>query len=487
MEKEQEFLKEVKDSIKDTFEEYKKGFISNEQLKEVVEPLSAQLAKLEEKTDNSELKEAVNKALKDIELLKTSEPVEVIHKSREEAIKAATSQLLESEGYKEWVDGGFKGKSPEFTVKYSITDDRTGTVLISNQSNVVQDPRFMRNLYMRDVLPTGQIDQPYLVFDKVTEFTRPALGIGENDAALEVTMKTAEETTDVKRIATFIDVSKRAAKAVKWLTGHLSRRMPEDIKEQEDFQVLFGDGAGNNLNGIFNQATLLDLDGVSFVATNIASIATYDGGAKTIVTFAAAHGLNNGLNITFASTTNYNNTYAVNVRTDKTILIDAPYNAESTAAWTATTAYGNKNRIDNATEIDVLNAAKAVMRVGRYMITAHVLNPIDVSIIESIKDTTGQYEQSKVERVNGVMFIDGIPVIETDAMKQGWGLSLDTRNTAELLEFTSLSVYSMSDADLEKINKIRFFANEEVMLPVYNPFLATYYNFATVKTALETP
>ena len=55
-------------------------------------------------------------------------------------------------------------------------------------------------------------------------------------------------------------------------------------------------------------------------------------------------------------------------------------------------------------------------------------------------------------------------------------------NVAELLEFSELRFYSMHAATLELANKIRFFANEEVMLPVFNPFLATYYNFATVKT-----
>lgn len=484
-----ELLENVKGQVNSIIEEKNKGLLPKEEFSTAIKELSDKLEGIEEKADNTEIKEAVDKALKEIELLKTSEKSDIIHNSRESAVKSAVDGLVNSEEYNEWVDEGCKGEGPKMTVKYSIASDRTGSVLISNQSNLVQDPHYMRTLYMRDVLPTGSIEQHYLVFDKVTEFTRPALGIGENDDALEVTMKTAESTTDVKRIATFIDVSKRAAKAVKWLTGHLSRRMPEDIKEQEDFQVLFGDGAGNNLDGLFKQATLLDLTGNSFIAGAVASVATYNGGTQTIVNFAAAHGLNNGLKITFAdaTATGYNNPFSVNVRTDKSILIDTAYVAEAdTSAWTATTAYGNKNAIDNATEIDVLNATKAVMKVGRYMVTAHVINPIDASIIESLKDTTAQYIAGKAERVNGVLFIDGIPCIETDAMKQGWGMSMDSRNIAELLEFTSLSVYSMTDATLEKANKVRFFANEEVMLPVYNPFLATYYNFATVKTALET-
>lgn len=490
-EKEQKaLLEEVKNQVNDIIEEKNKGFLPKEEFSDSIKELGEKLEALEAKADNTEIKEAVNKALKEIELLKESKEVEIIHKSRKDAIAAAVKELVESEEYQKWVDGGAKGQSKEVTVKYSIASDRTGTVLITNQSNVVQDPHMMRNLYMRDVLPTGAIDMPYLTFDKVTSFTRPALGIGEVDDALEVTMTTAESTVNVTRIATYIDVSQRAAKAVKWLQGHLSRRMPEDIKEHEDFQVLFGDGAGNNLNGIFKQATLLDLTGPSFAATAVSSVASYNGGTQTIVTFAAAHGLNNGLNITFANATNagYNDTFAVNVRTDKSIVIDEAYVVEAdTSAWTATTAYGNADRVDNATEIDVLNAAKAVMKVGRYMITAHVLNPIDASIIESLKDTTSQYIESKIQRVQGILYIDGIPCIETDAMKQGWGLSMDARNVAELLEFSQLRVYSMTDATLEKANKIRFFANEEIMLPVYNPFLATYYNFATVKAALETP
>ena len=484
-------LETVKGEVNTLVDEKNKGLVSEESLTEKFKSFEDKLNSIEDLSkSNEEVKGLVDGIYKEIEMIKDSSKQTKLKLTREEAIGKAVTELTENEDYTKWVNEGCKGKSPEVTVKYALNSGRTGTVLISNQSNHVEDSFVPRKLYMRDVLPTGSIEQPYLVHDKVTSFTNPALGLGETDSALEVTMTTAEQTTSYKRIATFLDVSKPSVKAVKWLQGHLSRRMPEDIKMHEDFQILFGDGAGNNVDGLFENATLLDLTGASFSAGAVSSVATYDGGDKAIVTFAAEHGLNNGLKITFASATEatYNAQFAVNVRTSKSIVIDVAYVAEAnTSAWTGTTVYGLADKVDNATEVDVLNAAKSVMRVGRYMITAHVINPIDAGIIEAAKDTTSQYITGKAERVSGILYIDGIPCIETDAMKQGWGMSLDARNVAELLEFTSLSVYSMTDATLEKTNQVRFFANEEIVFPIYNPFLATYYNYATVIAALETP
>ncbi len=498
--KDLELIAKFDERIKKAQTELKRGLITLTGFEEKLKPINEALENQKNTTKSvEEMKGLIDGFYKEIELLKDANSKDVVQMTRKEAIGVAFKELMENKGYIEWVKNECKGTSPSIEVKYNLKSDeqakyaissgRTGTVLISNQSGIVEDPHVMRKLYMRDVLPTGPIDQPYLVHDKVTSFTNPALGIGENDAALETTMTTAEQTTSYKRIATFMDISKSAVRAVKWLTSHLSRRMPEDIKEHEDFQILFGDNVGNNVDGIFENATLLDLTGPSFIAGAVASVATYDSGAKAIVTFAAEHNLNNGQKITFAAATEatYNATFAVNIRTSKSIVIDVTYVVEAdTSAWTATTKYGNYLAIDNATEVDVLNAAKAVQRVGRYMTTVHVINPIDASIIESLKDTTAQYIEGKIARTAGILYIDGIPCIETDAMKLGWGLSMDARNVAELLEFKALSVYAMSDATLEKINKVRYFANEEIVFPIYNPFLATYYNFATVKAALET-
>lgn len=484
-------LQKIKDETKTLIDGISKGMVSKEELNDTISKYTELKESMKDYPAQLEaLKSGIDEISKQIKLLEDSGSKNEVFESREKAIEFAVKELTANEEFKKWADSGAKGKCPvDVAVKYSIASSRTGNDTITANPGVVSDPYSIRPLHLRDLIPVMQSDYPYLVHDTVTSFTNPALGISETDDALEVTMTTSEVTTSYKRIAIFMDITKSALKAVKWLQGHIVSRLPEKIKNHEDFQLLFGDGAGNNVDGLFKNATLLNLDGPSFSAGAIASVATYQSGTKSIITFAAEHGLLNGMIITFANFTSsgFNAAFTVNVRTSKSIVIDIAYVADADVSdVTATSKYGLKNAINLATEIDCLNAAKAVMRVGEYMITAHVINPQDGAIIEGLKDTTGQYLGSKIERINGVLYVGGTPCIESNFMKQGWFLSADFRNVAELLEFIGLSVTFIEDTTYAKANKVMLLAEEQLLFPIYNKFLATYGNFATVKTALET-
>jgi len=487
--KDKEILEKIQQKIDSAMKEFQRGLINEEGLKLRLAPIEEKLKEVNSSEKTSQIEKAIDELSLRIAGI-SNQKQEIVFESREKAIQKATEELLEDKDYQRWVDNGCKGKCPtSIEVKYSITSSRTGNVSITNQSGVVSDPYSIRPLHIRDLIPVLETDQPYLVHDVVTSFDNPALGLSETADALEVTMTTSETTTSYKRIAIFMDITKTALKGVKWLRGHIMSRLPEKIKNHEDFQLLFGDGAGANVDGLFKNATLLNLDGPSFVAGTIASVASYQAGAKALITFTNDHNLNNGMIITFALFTSggYNTSFPVNVMTSKSIILDIAYVADAVVSdVTATTKYGLKNAINLATEIDCLNAAKSVMRVGEYQVTGHVINPQDSAIIEGLKDTTGRYNDSKIERINGVLFIDRIPCVETNAMKQGWFMSADFRNIAELLEFIGMSISFIEDTSYAKANKVMLIAEEQIVFPIYNKFLATYGNFATVKAALET-
>lgn len=491
---ENKILAKMEDRIKKSLAEYNRDGINEDGLKLRLIPIEKQLSELKEngvnKADIAKFAESFDKLSAEIASIKEQNSIRKFD-TKESAIEDGVKQLLASEKYDNWVKNGCKGEEPQIQLKYSIASGNTGTVLISTQSPVVSDPLAIRTLHVRDLVPTMQTSEPYLVHDTVTSFSNPAYGLAENDAAVESTFTTAEVTTGTNRIALFMDFSKRALKAKQWIQGHILSRLPERIKFHEDFQLLFGDGAGNNVNGLFKNATLLNVSGPSFVATAFLSVATYSSGAKSLVTFLAAHGLINGQILTIANATNagYNVAHTVNVLNDTQILLDVAYVAEAANLvddWTATSKYGVTLGIDLANNIDVLRVSAAVNRLREYQITAHVINPMDAALIESIKSTTGEYALNPAQRINGILYVGGIPCIETPAMKTGWFMSADFRNVAELLEFTQLTLRFATDTTYEKANKVMLIAEEEIVFPIYNKFLATYGNFATVKTALET-
>src|SRR5690606_30265720 len=155
-------------------------------------------------------------------------------------------------------------------------------------SRVVDHPEVKR-LNIRDLLTVMPTDLPYLAFTEVYDWDRNAGVIGENGELAESTFKVREATVDAKRIGTHIPLSKRMLRSASFVVGHIMQKLPAMVKYQEDFQLLHGDGAGDNVLGVFKKAqdfTTLINTSITGAAGAVSSVASYDGGAKAIVTFA---------------------------------------------------------------------------------------------------------------------------------------------------------------------------------------------------------
>lgn len=487
-EQNKEQLDSFKAEIKQLSDDSQKGIMTKEEAEKRFNDISEKLQKVDVesvKNELSELKDSLKIQGEAIKSIKEVPAVENKKNKFEEDVKT----WVDSSEFKSWVDGNMKGTSPELSLKYSLTGgNRTGTTLITEQSTKVSDSFVARKLHIRDLMNVIATDMPNHTFDRITAWTPGADMVTENGDAPTFDVTTAEQTVNVKRVAGIMDISNNAFRSLSYLKAKITTTAPEKLRNVEDFQLLFGDGAGNNINGIYRQATTFDLTGPSFSAGAVASVASYDGGAKILVTFGAVHGLTNANKITFASATHtgYNATFQVNVKTDKSIVLDKSYTAEAdTSAWTATSVHYLKNAIDGAQEYDVLMAAKAYMSNSEYVLTAFVLNPATAALIESLKSTQLEYV-GKIERLGGVLNIGGVPVIENNSLPTGKFLGGDFYAAAELLEYQGMSLRFVEDVSYVKANKQALYITEQIMLPVYNPFMFVKGDFATAKTALET-
>lgn len=66
----------------------------------------------------------------------------------------------------------------------------------------------------------------------------------------ESSLKFKEEFTNVRRVGTHMNLSKRLLKAKSYVVSFILNRLPLWVKTAENFQILFGDGSGDNLKGI---------------------------------------------------------------------------------------------------------------------------------------------------------------------------------------------------------------------------------------------
>ena len=470
----------------------------NEKLKGYDAEKFAQVVK-----DNDELRETLKKAMDVIAKAqsKGTAGAEVMSKFDERL-----NEMFESEKFNDFVEGRTRksGMFDGFSVKDIVSvfangadgANYTGGVLISQQDQRYFSPYNNAKLHLRDVLPVLQGDPqfPTYTFGQVESVDRNVRYVTENGELPESSINLKEVTASVVRLGTHIRVSKRMLKSRIFLRSFLLATLPDRIFLAEDWNILFGDGTGDQLKGIANHAGCTPVETIisgaiaTIAAGGVESFTSYNNGADTVVTFAAAHPeILEGMKITFAGTgvDAFNTTFDVIKMNDRQLLVKGgAYSATLAAATaTATVNHGAYKSIEEPNSADVVNTIFAVMNYAQYSPTAIVMNPITVNSIMAEKDTTGRNLDLVVGN-NGVKYIGGIPVIEMTSVPAGKYLVGDFRNAANLIDYTSLTLEWAEDVTTKLKNYVELIAQEEVIFPVYMPWAFAYGSLAAVKTAI---
>lgn len=414
-------------------------------------------------------------------------------KGQEDVLRKKLKEIMGSTQWKEFVESGGKRKASFELKAVDVTNSFTGTsrVSITTRSPRIIDHPIVNRLNIRDLLTVIPTDLPYLAFIEVYDWVRNIGTVTENGMLPESSFKVREATTDVKRIGTYVNLSKRMLRSVPFIENYLASVLPAMVRYAEDFQLLWGDGTGNNPLGLTEVgqefATAINAT-VTGIAGSIASVAAYDGTSKSLITFTNNVDLVNGDNITIAGgaggQTTYNATHKAIVRSPREIVIDLAYVAGSTAAWTFTVGSRFKDNIPAAQEIDVLKIAKALVTRREYSATGIILHPDDVAKIETLKGNDNHYLDIQRDGATGIARIGGTPIVETTAMPSGFFMVGDFTMAAALLELTALQL-EFSESTQEKLtNTVVAIIQEEILFPIYNKFMFVYGNFATAIPAI---
>jgi hypothetical protein len=406
--------------------------------------------------------------------------------------------ILESEKFKSFADGRTTKSSGKirFETKdaVSLTNNYTGDKLITRQSDYVREHPQPRRINMRDIMlvEQGESEMPTITFSQITDLDRNAAVVSENGLLPESAFKVKEITEQTHRIGTIVFVSKRMLKSLRWLRSWLTNRLPGWVRQAEDFQILKGDGQGENFLGLMRQCpdfkTVLG-DLITGAAGSVKSVASYAGGTQTLVEFTDPQAtLNNGMKITFAGftgATGYNASFTVNKVNDRQIVIDYAYNSAAVvtaATWKAGSEY--VHTIEAPEIPGVISAAQAYLTYGEYTPTAIAMNPIDVFKAENLKDTTGKNLEA-VKLINGVKHIGNLPVIETTAIVPDEFLLGDFTNGASMVDFTALQMEFAEDVQTKRTNQVAIIIQEEAIMPVYNPYAFLKGKFSELKQLIS--
>lgn len=501
---EKQTLGTIQKKVNDTVEELLKGLISESSFNEKMKDVDNQLKALNEDgkvgiaiKELEDFKNEIKELSKQLEVLK-SKGFNVTNGSNNLGKKI--DEFLDSEKFKDFLDGKTKSSGrfdidlKDVTDPVNMTNDYSGDKLITRQSGVVVT-KINEGAHIRDIMTVDQGDPAYptITFTQIYDLDRNAAAVSENGRLPESSFKIKEETVGVCRIGTYVPLSKRLLRSRIYVRSWLLNRLASWVRMAEDFQIMFGDGQGDNLKGIANYDDILPAeniisgDVVTGIAGAVKSVSTYNGGKQSIVEFVNAQPeIIDGQKITFAgsSVEEFNKTFVVRKMNDRKIVIDYQY---ATVADAASVTFKVKNNLFNSVNTpnigDAVNAIFAIMTYAEYTPSFIALNPSTVFEAETAKDTSGR-SLGLVTNVNGVKYISGRPIIETTKINPGKYFAGDMANGASLVDWSNLSVEFAEDVETKLRNSVVLIAQEEVQMPVYNPAAFTYGNISDVITAI---
>ena len=175
---------------------------------------------------------------------------------------SAGQTLVRSEEYKAFAAGGglrsaqsgFQLEMPRAALtSVSTTNATTVGVAPDMQAGIL--PLAQRRMTIRDLLSPGTTSSNLIQYVKETGFTNAAAPVSEGTQKPESTLAYALVQSAVITIAHWIKASKIILDDLPALASMIDQRLRYGLMLVEENQLLKGSGTGNNLNGIYTQAT----------------------------------------------------------------------------------------------------------------------------------------------------------------------------------------------------------------------------------------
>lgn len=136
----------------------------------------------------------------------------------------------------------------------AINTAATGAAVIADrQAGVIMTPE--RRLTIRDLIAPGNTSSNLITYMKETGFTNSAAPTLEGARKPESTLTYAQSQAQVIKLAHFMKATSEILDDWPALQSMIDQRLVYGLKLVEEAQLLKGSGVGNNLNGIYTQAT----------------------------------------------------------------------------------------------------------------------------------------------------------------------------------------------------------------------------------------
>ena len=112
-----------------------------------------------------------------------------------------------------------------------------------------------------DLMLSGTTQAQKISYYEETTFTNGAVEVAEGDLKGEATLDFTLREDNVRKIATWIPVTDEMLEDVPGFESYLRGRMAFMVKAREELQLLRGDGAGQNILGVYNRTGVQTVTG----------------------------------------------------------------------------------------------------------------------------------------------------------------------------------------------------------------------------------
>lgn len=181
--------------------------------------------------------------------------------------KSIGDLFVESKAYKGWQRGMGIGPVGELDVGADEIRDYGGglkTVMSTGAGYAPETLRIgrlveeaLRPIQVLDLIPPGTTSQAAIVYMEETTATSGAAETAESaEGALQSYGESAfaftEQSSTVRKIATFVPVTDEQLEDVPMIRDYLNARLPFFLRQRLDLQVIQGNGVAPNLTGLLN-------------------------------------------------------------------------------------------------------------------------------------------------------------------------------------------------------------------------------------------
>jgi HK97 family phage major capsid protein len=181
----------------------------------------------------------------------------------DQGTKSMGQQAIESDTIKSFASSGQrlrKGQSLEIATKATITSGTAAgagnvglAIAPDRRTEILRIPD--RRFTIRDLVAPGQTSAPVIIYPKETGYTNNAAPVAEGTRKPQSDISMTIVTETVKKLATFMKASTEILSDLPALRSFIDYRLRYMLRFREEAQLLMGSGVGNNLNGIYTQAT----------------------------------------------------------------------------------------------------------------------------------------------------------------------------------------------------------------------------------------